>query len=72
MCAIVKLSECVHVCSNALARHKRDSASQRQEHEISQEDEGSLIWHGSEAEATEVMVYHTAILRNKRLLMTYM
>lgn len=31
----------------------------------------SLMWRGSEAEATEVMVYHTAILRNKRLLMAY-
>lgn len=30
-----------------------------------------VMWHGSEAEATEVMVYHTAILRNKRLLMAY-
>ncbi len=31
----------------------------------------SLMWRGSEAEATEVMVYHTSILRNKRLLMAY-
>lgn len=34
-------------------------------------ENASLMWRGSEAEATEVMVYHTAILRNKRLLMAY-
>jgi GINS complex subunit 1 len=31
----------------------------------------AALWRGSEAEAAEVMVYHAAILRNKRLLLAY-
>jgi len=36
-----------------------------------QDPNSTVIWHGSEAQAAEVVVYHTAILRNKRLLMAY-
>ena len=49
-------------------------ARRRQEMEERGEDpstSAAAVWHGSEAEATEVVVYHTAILRNKRLLMAY-
>lgn len=34
-------------------------------------EEGTAGWRGTEAEASELMVYHSAILRNKRLLFTY-
>jgi len=53
------------VFNTALERH-RESTNATEE-----DTDQSLLWHGSEAEATEVMVYHTAILRNKRLLMAY-
>lgn len=56
---------------NAFARHQDNRPESNAEASESQPDP-SLMWYGSEAEATEVMVYHTAILRNKRLLMAYM
>lgn len=34
-------------------------------------EEGGAGWRGTEAEASELMVYHSAILRNKRLLFAY-
>ena len=56
-------------CSDAMARHRQ----QLEERGDDPSDTAApVMWHGSEAEATEVMVYHTAILRNKRLLMAYM
>lgn len=56
--------------SNALERYRDNVANGGQSDEVSDPGQ-SLMWRGSEAEATEVMVYHTAILRNKRLLMAY-
>jgi GINS complex subunit 1 len=53
------------VFNTALERHRESTNS------TEEDTDQSLLWHGSEAEATEVMVYHTAILRNKRLLMAY-
>lgn len=58
------------VFSNALERHK-DTISNGSQAEEGNDSSQALLWRGSEAEATEVMVYHTAILRNKRLLMAY-
>jgi hypothetical protein len=51
-----------------MIRHRQQLEERGQE---PQQNDMSVIWHGSEAEATEVMVYHAAILRNKRLLMAY-
>ena len=56
--------------SNALERHRENISNGTQSQEASN-DSQSIMWRGSEAEATEVMVYHTSILRNKRLLMAY-
>ena len=56
--------------SNALERHRENISNGSQSQEGAN-DSQSLMWRGSEAEATEVMVYHTSILRNKRLLMAY-
>jgi hypothetical protein len=66
------LADLVHamICRNAFARHQENRQQSNAEASESQDDP-SLMWYGSEAEATEVMVYHTAILRNKRLLMAY-
>lgn len=54
------------VCSDTLRRHKREAEARG-----SPEEGSETMWHGSEAEATEVVMYHSAILRNKRLLMAY-
>lgn len=44
----------------------------RQEQGIDPDSEDNLnTWRGTEAEAAELMVYHTSILRNKRLLFCY-
>jgi hypothetical protein len=51
-----------------MERHKQQLIERGEDPEAAG---ASVMWHGSEAEATEVMVYHTAILRNKRLLMAY-
>jgi GINS complex subunit 1 len=70
----VQHDQLTSVFSDALERYNTSAASAAGR----ADDEGapttansSLMWRGSEAEATEVMVYHTAILRNKRLLMAY-
>ena len=47
------------------------SRNRQQQLDRGQDPDAAVAWHGSEAEAAEVMVYHTAILRNKRLLMAY-
>jgi hypothetical protein len=52
--------------SETLRRHRREA-----EERGSPEEGSETMWHGSEAEATEVVIYHSAILRNKRLLMAY-
>lgn len=49
-------------------RHRQQ---QEERGEDPEDARSAVMWHGSEAEATEVMVYHSAILRNKRLLMAY-
>ncbi|KAL4421628.1 hypothetical protein ABPG75_010919 [Micractinium tetrahymenae] len=49
----------------------RERHRQRQEEEGGDPEEAAAGWQGTEAEATELMVYHSAILRNKRLLFTY-
>lgn len=49
----------------------RERQRQRQVAAGEEADEGSLGWRGTEAEASELMVYHSSILRNKRLLFTY-
>ncbi len=53
-------------CSESRERHR-----QRQLEEGADPEEAAAGWQGTEAEATELMVYHAAILRNKRLLFTY-
>jgi len=50
-----------------MARHRQQLEERGEDPSVS----GAAVWHGSEAEATEVVVYHSAILRNKRLLMAY-
>lgn len=50
-----------------MSRHRR----QLEERGEDPSGSGAAVWHGSEAEATEVVVYHASILRNKRLLMAY-
>lgn len=55
-------------CSDAMRRHREQQELQGEDADAAP---ASVLWHGSEAEAAEVMVYHTAILRNKRLLMAY-
>lgn len=49
----------------------RERQRQRQLDEGADPEEAAAGWQGTEAEATELMVYHAAILRNKRLLFTY-
>lgn len=40
---------------------------------LEREDGGpASAWRGTDAEATELMIYHASILRNKRLLFNYM
>ena len=59
-------------CSESRERHR-----QRQVEAGQDPDEGgggggaAGQWRGTEAEASELMVYHASILRNKRLLFTY-
>jgi hypothetical protein len=55
-------------CSEAMSRNRQQQLDQGQDPDAAP---AAVAWHGSEAEAAEVMVYHTAILRNKRLLMAY-
>lgn len=50
-----------------MARHRREMGERGED----PSDSAGAVWHGSEAEATEVVIYHSAILRNKRLLMAY-
>lgn len=56
------------LCSGARQRHQ-----ERREAEGLGPDDGSeaTTWRGTEAEASELMVYHTSILRNKRLIFAY-
>ena len=57
-----------HACSESRERHQQERIDQGLD-----ADEGNQnAWVGSEAEATELMVYHASILRNKRLLFAYM
>jgi hypothetical protein len=53
-------------CSESRERHR-----QRQVDAGEEPEQGPAGWRGTEAEASELMVYHTGILRNKRLLFTY-
>lgn len=50
----------------------RERHRQRRLEEGADPEDAAAGWQGTEAEATELMVYHAAILRNKRLLFTYM
>ena len=54
-------------CSATQQRHKEQLEARGEEPSSG----GAVIWHGSESEATEVVAYHSAIIRNKRLLMAY-
>lgn len=51
-----------------MQRHRQELLERNEDPDASP---ANAIWRGSEAEATEVTVYHAAILRNKRLLMAY-
>ena len=53
--------------SGTMSRHRQELEGRGEDPSGS----GPAVWHGNEAEATEVVVYHSAILRNKRLLMAY-
>ena len=55
-------------CSEAMSRNRQQQADRGEDPDAAP---AAVTWHGSESEATEVMVYHTAILRNKRLLLAY-
>lgn len=58
-----------NLCSDAMIREREQRIARGEDTEWT---DSEIKWHGSEAEAAEVVVYHSAILRNKRLLMTYM
>ena len=53
-------------CSDSREQHR-----QRQMEAGQDPDQGTAGWRGTEAQASELMVYHSGILRNKRLLFTY-
>ena len=56
------------VCSEARERYRQ----RRIEEGLDPDDGGNPnAWRGTDAEASELMVYHTAILRNKQLLFNY-
>lgn len=59
-------ADCTSARSESRERHR-----QRQVEAGEDPEEGGAGWRGTEAEASELMVYHSAILRNKRLLFTY-
>ncbi len=55
-------------CSEARERYRQ----RRIEEGLDPDDGGNPnAWRGTDAEASELMVYHTAILRNKQLLFNY-
>ena len=56
------------MCSESRERHRQRQMEAGQEPE---EGGAAAGWRGTEAEASELMVYHSGILRNKRLLFTY-
>lgn len=56
------------MCSESRERHRQRQMEAGQEPE---EGGAAARWRGTEAEASELMVYHSGILRNKRLLFTY-
>jgi hypothetical protein len=56
-------------CSESLQRHRQRLAAEGRDPDT--EGGGANAWRGTEAEAAELMVYHTSILRNKRLIFAY-
>lgn len=56
-----------------LHSESRERYRQRREEQGLDPDDGGNpnAWRGTDAEAHELMVYHTAILRNKQLLFNY-
>lgn len=55
------------MCSETRERHRQHRAGQG----LDPDDGNPSAWHGTEAEASELMVYHGSILRNKQLLFAY-
>ncbi|PRW60599.1 DNA replication complex GINS PSF1 isoform X1 [Chlorella sorokiniana] len=60
-----------HERLTSVYNESRERHRQRQLEAGEDPEEGGAGWRGTEAEASELMVYHSAILRNKRLLFTY-
>lgn len=60
-----------HERLTSVYNESRDRQRQRQLEAGLDPEQGPAGWRGTEAEASELMVYHSGILRNKRLMFTY-